>query len=103
MSSGADHLLNLREEGLIIRTEKEKNKCLYNMTTSNGGKISAKSTNLIESISGEEILLNISQDSQDNLEQKERKLDNSYISLNQDQIIISIGSSKIILEKNKGN
>lgn len=101
MSSKADHLLNLREEGLIVSTENDKDKCLYSMTTSSSAKVSTKSTSLIESIAGENILLNINSESQDDLVQKERDLDKSYITLNKDQVVIGIGSSKIILEKNK--
>jgi hypothetical protein len=102
MGSKANHELNLRDEGLIIATEEDKNKCLYTMTTSgSGAKISSKSTDLVEVVSGKKIVLNVNEDSQDDLTKKEQDLEQPYISLNKDQIVIGIGTSKIILGTNK--
>lgn len=95
------HLLNLREEGLITEIENGRDKCLYNITTSNGGKVSTKSTDLVETISGKNIIFNINENSQDDLGKKEQDTEQPYISLNKDQIVIRIGTSNIVLSNNK--
>jgi hypothetical protein len=95
------HLLNLREEGLVTSIENGEDKCLYNITTSNGGKVSTKSTDLVETIAGKNIVLNINNDYQGDLGKKEQDTDQPYISLDKGQIVISIGESSLVLSNNK--
>lgn len=102
MSSNAKHQLKLREEGLIASTEDDKNKCEYNMITSGeGAKVSTKSTDLVEVISGKKIVLNINDNSQDDLAKKEQDFENPYIYLKDDQIVLSFATSRLFLSKDK--
>lgn len=102
MSSSAKHQLKLREEGLVVSTEDDKNKCEYTMTTSGeGAKVSTKSTDLIEVISGKKIVFNINNNSQEDLEKKEQDFENPYIYLKDDQIVLSFGTSSLFLSKDK--